>query len=353
MTRSQKRASKSKARLVVNPDIQEPLPRRRNVLTKTHPSLIFKPSTRSKKCCLFKKKNGANVRDDTPPSGPSDTIIPGELPVQEIERKYKQLQDEFNALSIKANQVKAFTRHYQWLHQFEHVRNEALQQQLTGRVTVGQPHSYQEVQVAVQTHSRDVGAPAAIYPLPTIQVNGLEINHDVLGHLQPGQISPRPQIPQNNAPVELPAVCAPVIPVKGMQIPTIRARVYELSASSSQQALRRVSLRLGAVRHELSVTSSHEVLRSPNPGHDTARSQVQAGEHRAGSSGRPSMRSGEMLYQLPELAPSQADFSDIFEGHLRLDGQVVSVPSMSPASSAGEELDISEDEDGGVIGRAM
>jgi hypothetical protein len=65
------------------------------------------------------------------------------------------------------------------------------------------------------------------------------------------------------------------------------------------------------------------------------------------------MRSGEMLYQLPELAPSQADFSDIFEGHLRLDGQVVSVPSMSPASSAGEELDISEDEDGGVIGRAM
>jgi hypothetical protein len=302
---------------------------------------------------MFKKKNGPKVRVDTPPFGPSDTIIPEELPVQEIERKYKQLQDEFNALSINANQAKAFTRHYQWLHQFEYLRNEALQQQLTGRVIIGQPHSDQGAQAAVQTHSRDGGAPAAIYASPTLRENRVEINHDVLDQQQPSQISPQAQMPQNNVQAELNLVHAHVVPVRPIQIPTIRARVHELSASSSHQVLRRVSLRLGAVRHELSATPSHEVLRSPNPRHDTAGSQVQAGEHRAGSSGRPSMRSGERLYQLPELAPSQANFSDIFEGHLGLDGQVVSVPSMSPASSVTGELYVSEDVDGGVIGRAM
>jgi hypothetical protein len=353
MTRNQKRASKLKARLVVNPDIQEALPRRRNVLTKTHPPLKTKTPTRFTKCCLFKKKNGPKVRDDTPPFGPSDIIIPEELPVQEIERKYKQLQNEFNALSIEANQVKAFTRHYQWLHQFEHLRNEALKQQLTRREIIGQPHSDQGAQSAVQTHSRDVGAPAAIFASPTLRENRVEINYDVLDQQQPSQISPRPQIPQNNAPVELPAMRAPVIPVRGMQIPTIRASDHELSASSPHRVLRRVSLRLGAVRHELSATSSHEVLRSPNPGHDTSWSQVQAGEHRADSSGKPSMRSGEMLYQLPELTSLQVDFSDMFEGHLGLDGQLVSVSLMSPASSVDGELSVSEDEDGGVIGRAM
>jgi hypothetical protein len=353
MTRNQKRASKLKARLVVNPNIQEPVPRRRNVLTKTHPSLKAKTPTPFTKCCLFKKKNGPKVRDDTPPFGPSDIIIPEQIPDQEIERKYKQLQDEFTILTIETNQVKAFTRHYQWLHQFEHLRNEALQQQLTRRVVIGQPHSDQGAQVAVQTHSRDVRAAAAIFVSPTLLENRVEINHDVLDQQQPSQISPRPQIPQNNAPIELPAMRAPVIPVRGMQIPTIRASVHELSASSSHQVLRRVSLRLGAVRHELSATSSHEVLRSPNPGHDTSRSQVQAGEHRAGSSGKPSMRSGEMLYQLPELAPLQVDFSDMFEGHLGLDGQLVSVSLMPPALSVDGKLSISEDEDGGVIGRAM
>ena len=65
------------------------------------------------------------------------------------------------------------------------------------------------------------------------------------------------------------------------------------------------------------------------------------------------MRSGEMLYQLPELAPLQVDFSDMFEGHLGLDGQLVSVSLMSPALSVDGELSVSEDEDGGVIGRAM
>jgi hypothetical protein len=353
MARNQKRASRLKARLVVNPDIQESLPRQRSVLTKTHLSLKIMTAPRFRKCCLFKKKNGPKVHDDTPPFGPSDPIIHKQPPVLEIERKYEQLQGEFNALSIETSQVKAFTRHYQWLHQIEHVRNEALQQQLTGRVTAGQSHSDQGTEVAVQTQSREVSAPAAICPLPTIQVNGVEINLDILGRLQPSQISPRPQIPQNNTPVELNAVRAPVIPIRGIDIPTIKARVHDLSASSSHQVLRCVSLRLGVVRHEFSATSSHEVLRSPNPGHDTARSPVQAGEHRAGSSARPSMRSGEMLYQLPELAPSQANFSNIFEGHLGLDGQVVSVLSTSPASSAGGELYVSEGEDGGVIGRAM
>jgi hypothetical protein len=192
-----------------------------------------------------------------------------------------------------------------------------------------------------------------MHPPPTIRVNGLEINLDVFSQQQPSQISPRPQVPSNNAPIEFNAVRAPVIRIRGMQIPTIRARIHELSASSSHQVLRRVSLRLGAIRHELSATSSHEVLRSPNQGHDTARSRVQVGEHPAGSSGRPSIRSGEMLYQLPKLAPSQVDFTDIFEGHLGLDGQVVSVLSMSPASSAGGKLYVSEDEHGGIIGRAL
>jgi hypothetical protein len=302
---------------------------------------------------MFKKKNRPKVRDGTSPFGPSDTIIPEQLPVPEIERKYKKLQDEFNALSIETNQVKAFTRHYQWLHQFERVKNEALQQQLTGRVIIEQSHSDEETQVAAQVQSGEVRAPVAIYPPTTIRTNGLEINPDVLGHLQPSQINPRPQIPQNNAPVELNAVRAPVIPIRGMQIPTIRASVHEPSSSSSHQVLRHASLRLGAVRHDLSATSSHEVLRSPIPGHVTAHSQVQAGEHRAGSAGRPSMRSGEMLYQLPERTPLQVDFSDMFEGHLGLDGQLVSVSSISPASSAGGELHVSEDEDDGVIGRAM
>jgi hypothetical protein len=154
MTRRQKRASKSKARLVVNQDIQERLPRQRSVLTKTHPSLkiITPPSFR--KCCLFKRKKGPKVHDDTPPFGPSDTIIPEQPPVLEIERKYQHLQDEFNALSIETSQVKAFTRHYQWLHQFEHVRNETLQQQLTGRVTAGQSHSDQGTQVTIQSQEK-------------------------------------------------------------------------------------------------------------------------------------------------------------------------------------------------------
>jgi hypothetical protein len=352
MARNQKRSSKLKARLVVNHDVQEPLPRQRNVLTKTHPPLKVITPPHFKKCCLFKKKNGPKVRDDTPPFGPSNTMIPEQLPAQEIERKYKQLQDEFNLLRIQANQDKTFTRHYQWLCDYERVRREALQQQLTGRVTAGQSHSDQGTQAAEQSQPREVSALAAIYPPPTIRVNGLEINHEVFGQQQPSQISSRPQILQNNAPVEL-AVRAPVILVRGMQIPTIRARVHELSASSSHQVLRRVSLRLGAVRHELSASSSHEVLRSPNPEHDTARSQVKAGEHRAGSSGRPSTRSGEMLYQLPELAPLQVDFRDMFEGHLGLDGQVVSVSSISPTPSVDDDFSVSEGEDGGVIGRAM